>query len=61
MRKNRAPKVEDGEKVKVKGTVEPELVKPVIDWLLDDTAEMPFIPVTGVCILIGIFTINPRD
>jgi hypothetical protein len=58
-RKNRVSKVEDGQKVKVKGTVEPELVEPVIDWLLDDTAEMPFIPVTGMYILN--FIMDSRD
>ncbi|KIM21544.1 hypothetical protein M408DRAFT_333405 [Serendipita vermifera MAFF 305830] len=33
--------------IKVKGEVKPELVEPVIDWLLDDAAPMPFIPVTA--------------
>jgi hypothetical protein len=48
--KNRVSKGEGVQKVKFKGPVEPKLVKPVIDWLLDDTAEMPFIPVTGMYI-----------
>ncbi|KAG8806482.1 54S ribosomal protein, mitochondrial [Serendipita sp. 399] len=31
--------------VKIDGEVDPKLVKPVLQWLLDDTAPMPFIPV----------------
>ncbi|KAG8786618.1 54S ribosomal protein, mitochondrial [Serendipita sp. 397] len=31
--------------VKVHGEVDPKLVKPVLQWLLDDAAPMPFIPV----------------
>ncbi|CAG7847628.1 SubName: Full=Related to 50S ribosomal protein L4 {ECO:0000313/EMBL:CCA68564.1} [Serendipita indica DSM 11827] len=32
-------------KIKIDGQVDPNLVEPVLKWLLDDTAKTPFIPV----------------
>lgn len=46
--KKQVSKVGEEQSMKLKGKVEPELVEPVINWLLDDTAEQPFIPVTGM-------------